>query len=295
MKRVWLRATVLALAVVGAVAGLTVYYSTEGVPRCLVSGTGTWQPPSDSRTHRYEVVILDGSACFFDMDQQQRLVGALPLAQAQLLSAAVPTASDRLSVTRYRARSPVRDAPRIARGSHDRPPNEARALRHALQGLYLEPALRAGPAESRALARAGPPRALGARRAEQRRAHLRRERATRQAASAGWKTFVSRNRSPATRTHVRVRAVASARSCTVRTVVSSTSATRGTSSTPARARSWPISKRSTIRASQLEVDWVRGKAVFPSPPLDSSACLKRRCRRRFRPRPAPSGNSSRRR
>jgi hypothetical protein len=99
MKRVWLRATVLALAVGGAVAGLTVYYSTEGVPRCLVSGTGTWQPPSDSRTHRYEVVILDGSACFFDMDQQQRLVGALPLAQAQLLSAAVPKVSDRLSVT----------------------------------------------------------------------------------------------------------------------------------------------------------------------------------------------------
>jgi hypothetical protein len=99
MKRVWLRAAVLALVLVAAVAGLTAYFSTEGVPRCLVSGTGTWQPPSDRRTHRYEVVILDGSACFFDMDRQQRLVGALPLAQAQLLSAAVPPSTDRLSVS----------------------------------------------------------------------------------------------------------------------------------------------------------------------------------------------------
>jgi DNA-binding beta-propeller fold protein YncE len=99
MKRVWLRAAVLAVVVVAAVAGLTAYFSTEGVPRCLVSGTGTWQPPADGLTHRYEVVILDGSACFFDMDRQQRLVGALPLSQAQLLSAAVPAPTDRLSVT----------------------------------------------------------------------------------------------------------------------------------------------------------------------------------------------------
>jgi hypothetical protein len=98
MKRVWLRAAALALAVVGAVAGLTVYFSTENIPRCLVSGVSTWRPPTDGRTHRYEVVILDRSACFFDMDQQQRLVGALSLSQAQWLSGAVPTASDTLRV-----------------------------------------------------------------------------------------------------------------------------------------------------------------------------------------------------
>ena len=44
------------------------------------------------------IVILDGSACFFGMDQQQRLVGALSLSQAQWLSAAVPTPFDTLSV-----------------------------------------------------------------------------------------------------------------------------------------------------------------------------------------------------
>jgi hypothetical protein len=99
MKRVWLRAAALALAVFGAVAGLTVYFSTENIPRCLVSGVNTWRPPTGGGTHRYEVVILDRSACFFDMDQQQRLVGALSLSQAQWLSAAVPAESDTLRVS----------------------------------------------------------------------------------------------------------------------------------------------------------------------------------------------------
>jgi hypothetical protein len=99
MKRVWLRAAALALAVFGAVAGLTVYFSTENIPRCLVSGVNTWRPPTGGGTHRYEVVILDRSACFFDMDQQQRLAGALSLSQAQWLSAAVPAESNTLRVS----------------------------------------------------------------------------------------------------------------------------------------------------------------------------------------------------
>jgi hypothetical protein len=94
MRRVWLRAAALAVVVVGAVAGLTVYFSTEKVPRCLASGVKAWRPPSGGETHRYEVVILDRTACFFDMDQKQRLVGALHLSQATWLAAAVPMASD---------------------------------------------------------------------------------------------------------------------------------------------------------------------------------------------------------
>ena len=99
MKRVWLRAAALALVVFGAVAGLTVYLSTENIPRCFVSGVDTWRPPTDGGTHRYEVVILDRSACLFDMDQQQRLVGALSLSQGQWLAAAVPAESDTLRVS----------------------------------------------------------------------------------------------------------------------------------------------------------------------------------------------------
>src|SRR6267378_4352637 len=98
MTRVWLRAAALAVVVVAGVAGLTVYFSTEKVPRCLVSGVKTWRPPSDGKTHRYEVVILDRSACFFDMDQQQRLVGALRLSQVKWLSAEVPSTRDTIRV-----------------------------------------------------------------------------------------------------------------------------------------------------------------------------------------------------
>ena len=98
MRRVWLRAALLAVVAVGAVAGLTVYFSSEKVPRCLVSGVKTWRPPGDGETHRYEVVIVDRSACFFDMNQQQRLTGALPLSQARWLTVAVPAPSDRIRV-----------------------------------------------------------------------------------------------------------------------------------------------------------------------------------------------------
>jgi hypothetical protein len=98
MRRVWVRAAALAVVIVAAVAGLTVYFSTEKIPRCLVSGVKTWRPPPAGETHRYEVVILDRSACFFDMDQKQRLVGTLRLAQAKWLAAKLPTASDTIRV-----------------------------------------------------------------------------------------------------------------------------------------------------------------------------------------------------
>jgi hypothetical protein len=99
MRRVWLRAAALALAAGGAVAGLTVYFSTETVPRCLVSGAATWRPPKDRARHHYEVVVLKDDACFFDMDRKQKFVGALPLMRASRLLAALPPQSDTLRVT----------------------------------------------------------------------------------------------------------------------------------------------------------------------------------------------------
>jgi hypothetical protein len=98
MRQVWLRAAALAAVIVAAVAGLTIYFSTEKVPRCLASGVKTWRAPSDSAKHRYEVVILDRSACIFDMDQKQRLVGALRLSQAEWLAAAVPPGADTIRI-----------------------------------------------------------------------------------------------------------------------------------------------------------------------------------------------------
>jgi len=98
-RRVWVRAAALGLAAVGAVAGLTVYFSTETVPRCLVSGARTWKAPKDGVRHRYEVVMLTDDACFFDMDRKQKLVGALPLDRAGWLLAHLPRSSDTLHVT----------------------------------------------------------------------------------------------------------------------------------------------------------------------------------------------------
>jgi hypothetical protein len=99
MIRVWLRAGALALAIIGVIAGLTVYFSSESVPRCLVSGARTWRAPTDNKTHRYEVVVTNGTACVFDMDDKQKLVGALSLSRARWLARHVPAAGDTVTVT----------------------------------------------------------------------------------------------------------------------------------------------------------------------------------------------------
>ena len=93
-RRVWLRASALAVVVLGAVAVLTVYYSSESVPPCLVSGVPTWRPPTDGATHRFMVVFPDRAACFFDLDDQNKLVGALRLPDARGISFAAQLQDD---------------------------------------------------------------------------------------------------------------------------------------------------------------------------------------------------------
>jgi hypothetical protein len=89
-RRVWLRAAALGLVLVGVIAGLTVYFSTESVPPCGVSGVPTWHPPKDGRTHHYAVVFPDRAACFFAIDDKHRLVGQLRLHDARDISAVAP-------------------------------------------------------------------------------------------------------------------------------------------------------------------------------------------------------------
>ena len=93
-RRVWLRATALALAVLGLIAGLAIYFSSESVPPCFVSGVATWHRPTDGKTHRYAVVFPDRAACFYALDDQQRLVGALQLPAAGEVSTAAPMQRD---------------------------------------------------------------------------------------------------------------------------------------------------------------------------------------------------------
>jgi hypothetical protein len=83
MRRVWLRAGVLAFVGIGVLIALTLYFSAEKVPPCFASGATTWRAPTDNGTHRYEVVFPDQAACFFAIDRSQKLVGQLSLPQAK--------------------------------------------------------------------------------------------------------------------------------------------------------------------------------------------------------------------
>lgn len=87
---VLLRATALAVAAVGVLVGLTIYFSSESTPPCLISGVQKWQPPNDSSLHRYMVVAPDHALCFFDLDDQQQLVGYLALRNVGGIIAAAP-------------------------------------------------------------------------------------------------------------------------------------------------------------------------------------------------------------
>ncbi len=93
MRRVWLRAGALAVGAIGVVAGLTVYFSSESVPPCLVSGAPAWHAPRNG-THHYEVVFPDRAACLYDMDDGNALVGALRLGDARGISFAAPLLDD---------------------------------------------------------------------------------------------------------------------------------------------------------------------------------------------------------
>ena len=93
-QRVWLRGAVLAVVVVGVIAGLTAYYSSESVPPCLVSGAPQWHAPTDRATHRYMVVFPERAACFFAVDDQNKLVGALRLPGGRGISFAAQLQDD---------------------------------------------------------------------------------------------------------------------------------------------------------------------------------------------------------
>lgn len=89
-RRVVLRATVLVLAGIAVLVGLTVYFSSEATPPCLISGVPKWQPPTDSSLHRYIVVAPGHALCFFDIDDGQQLVGYISLPNIERIVAAAP-------------------------------------------------------------------------------------------------------------------------------------------------------------------------------------------------------------
>jgi hypothetical protein len=93
-RRVWFRAGLLGLAVVGVIAGLTAYYSSASTPPCGVSGIPTWRAPTDGQSHRFAVVFPDHAACFFAIGDKHRLVAQLPLGDVRDISTAVPNGDE---------------------------------------------------------------------------------------------------------------------------------------------------------------------------------------------------------
>ena len=93
MKRVWFRSAVLVFSAGAVIAGLTVYFSSADVPACLVSGAPKWKAPR-SGTHRYMVVFPDRGACFFAMDDANKLAGAVRVENAKGVSVAAPLLDD---------------------------------------------------------------------------------------------------------------------------------------------------------------------------------------------------------
>ena len=109
--RIAVRATLLALVGAGLIAALTVYFSTEAIPPCLASGVPKWKAPTDKQEHRFEVDPPDPALCFFDMDDEQHLIGAL--------SAPASAGSARSAAARRQARVALRGRTRRARRLDD--------------------------------------------------------------------------------------------------------------------------------------------------------------------------------
>jgi hypothetical protein len=93
-RRIWLRAAALAAALVALIVGLTLYFSSESAPPCRASGAPRWQAPTDDEPHRFMLVVPEGAACFFALDDNHQLVGTLDLPAARAPSVAAPLAAD---------------------------------------------------------------------------------------------------------------------------------------------------------------------------------------------------------
>ena len=93
-RRIWLRAAALAGVLVAVIVGLTLYFSSEGVPACLAAGAQRWQAPRDNQPHRFMLVVPDGAACFFSLDDRHQLVGTVELPDARSPSIAAPLTDD---------------------------------------------------------------------------------------------------------------------------------------------------------------------------------------------------------
>jgi len=123
-RRVAVRAAGLAVLAVSVVVGLTVYFSTQKIPPCLVSNAPKWRAPTDASVHRFELVVPDRALCFFDMDHDHELVGFVKLPGIEGISAIAPRAGGRVALRYANGRGAVVDlaSGRVRYGADPPPP-----------------------------------------------------------------------------------------------------------------------------------------------------------------------------
>jgi hypothetical protein len=162
VTRIYLRAAAIALAAVGVIAGLAVYFSSEKVPPCLVSGAPRWRPPADRSLHRFELVVPDRALCFFAIDQDQALVGAVKLRGIEGITAIAPRAGGTLAVRYGNGRGALVDLAdgRVTFGVPPPPPPSG-IVRVADPAHRVEYETRPGELGFRVLLPRRPPTAVG--------------------------------------------------------------------------------------------------------------------------------------
>jgi hypothetical protein len=89
-RRVALRITLLVVAAAGFLVALSAYFSSEKIPPCLVSGAPHWRAPTDRARHRFLLVVPDRALCFYAIDEDHKLVGAVKLRGIQGISVVEP-------------------------------------------------------------------------------------------------------------------------------------------------------------------------------------------------------------
>jgi hypothetical protein len=97
-RPVALRIALLVVAAVAVIVALTAYFSSEKIPPCLVSGGPRWRPPTDRGMHRFLLVVPDRALCFYAIDDEHKLVGAVKLRGVEGISAIEPRSDGRLAV-----------------------------------------------------------------------------------------------------------------------------------------------------------------------------------------------------
>jgi hypothetical protein len=136
--RIALRAAALAALSIGVLIGLTVYFSSEKIPPCLVTGVPKWHAPTDTKTHRFELVVPDRALCFFDLDHDHALVGYVKLAGIQGVTAIAPRPGGRIALRYGNGRGAVVDlrTARVAFGAQPpAPPSDEVVVRNPPVGV----------------------------------------------------------------------------------------------------------------------------------------------------------------